>query len=123
MDVVRGFHTGKCRAIRFSSNLPDIPKAIAKMLEKLSKVPAWIQESKRSACWQGAMRALALCKIYNPSFEPADLVAGFPAMRSDGQPFTREDYQQVMREVRVHATSMVDDINVERFELGYDEQG
>ena len=79
MDVVRDLHTGGCRAITFASNLPEVPREISKMLEELSKVPTWIQESKRSAYHQGAMRALALCKIYNPCFQPAHLVEGFPA--------------------------------------------
>lgn len=123
MDIVRDLHTGGCRAIRSASNIPEIPKAIAKMVEELSKVPAWIRESKRSACRQGAMRALALCKIYNPSFELAQLVEGFPARRADGRLFMKEDYQQVVRETRVEASIIAEDINVERFEPGYDEQG
>ena len=93
MNVVRDLHTGGCRAITFASGLPEIPRAISNMLEELSKVPAWIQASKRSACRQGAMRALALCKIYDPAFEPARLVEGVPVRRADGRLFEKEDYQ------------------------------
>src|SRR4051812_1900547 len=93
------------------------------MLEDLSKVPAWIQESKRSAYRLGAMRALALCKVYDPSFEPAQLVEGFPARTADGRLFENEDYQKIVRTTRVEASIIADDINVKRFEPGYDEQG
>ena len=121
MDVVRDLHTGGWQAKRFVSVLPEIPKAISKILEELSKVSAWIRESKRSACRQGAMRALAICRIYNPFLKSAQLVWGFPTMKADGCRFVREDYQQAVKETRVYATLIAEDINVETFEPGYDE--
>ena len=91
------------------------------MLEEFSKVPAWIREVKRSACRQGAMRAMEICRIYNPSIMLAQLVGGFPAMRVDGCKFVNEDYQQAVKETRVYATLIAEDINVEVFEPVYDE--
>ena len=72
-----------------------------------------------SRCYE----ALALFKIYNPSFETVQLVEGFPARRADGRLFVKEDYQQVVRETRVKASIIAEDINMERFEPDYDEQG
>ena len=123
MSVVRDLHMGGCRAITCASNFPEVRRFIFNMLEELSKVSAWIHESKRSACRQGAMRALALCKVYNPFFELAQLLEGVPSRRADGRLFEKEDYQQAVRESRVEDSIIADDINVERFEPGYDEQG
>ena len=67
------------------------------------------------------MKALAVCKIYNPTIKPDLLVGGFPAMRADGCKFVREDYQRAVEETRVYATLIADDVNVEVFEPGYDE--
>jgi len=66
------------------------------------------------------MRALAICRIYNPNIETDKLVGGFPAMRADGCKFIVEDYQRAVKETRVHATLIADDVNVEVFEPGYD---
>ena len=42
-------------------------------------------------------------------------------MRADGCKLIAEDYQRAMKETRVHATLIADDVNVEVFEPGYDE--
>ena len=67
------------------------------------------------------MRYLALCKIHNASFESAQLVEGFPARREYSRLFKKEDYQKFVMKTRVEASIIADDINVGRFESGYDE--
>ena len=43
-------------------------------------------------------------------------------MKVDGCRFVKEDYQQAVKEIRVYATLIAEDINVETFEPGYYEQ-
>ena len=49
MDVIRMLHTGSCRVIRAATCQPKLPVVMSGFLDELSKVPAWIEEFKRSS--------------------------------------------------------------------------
>ena len=50
-------------------------------------------------------------------------MGGFPAIRADGGQFAREYFHQVTKETRVEASIIAEDINIGKFEPGFDEQG
>ena len=69
------------------------------------------------------MRVLALSKAYQPRLKPELLAGGFPEIKTDGTPFTKDDFLKVQRDFRPAASQIADSIDICRLEIGYDSQG
>lgn len=122
MDMIRSLHLGSCRAIRAATGQSKLPDDMAGFLEELSKVPSWIEEYKRSSCRKGAMQALTICKSYYPGMEPERLAEGFPELKADGTKFAKDDYVQAIKEIRLYATVIADEVKLGSLEPGYDKR-
>src|SRR4051794_4739557 len=82
----------------------------------------WAKIGKQLACRLGAMRVLALSKAYRPGLKPTLLAGGFPKIKADGTPFTKEDFLRVQKEIRLAASRIAYGINTSRLEIGYGNQ-
>src|SRR4051812_42108721 len=69
------------------------------------------------------MRVLALSKSYHPGLKQKLLAGGFPEIKADETPFTKDDFLKVQREIRPVASQLADSINITRLEIGFDKQG
>src|SRR3954463_9627190 len=69
------------------------------------------------------MRVLALSKAYHPGLKPELLAGGFPEIKADGTPYTKDDFLKVQREIRPAASQIADSIDITRLEIGFDKQG
>lgn len=106
-----------------AKNVLAPPRKIMEMINDLSTVPEWIGELKKSACRQGVMSALALAKAYHPEMNPALLAGGFPELNTDDTEFTESDYLRCVRETRPAATKIANDLDLNKFQVGYNEGG
>src|ERR1041385_8238597 len=68
------------------------------------------------------MRGLALAKPYHPDMKPELLVDGFPELKADGSEFIEVDYVNIVKETRIFATKIVDEVDLSDFEPGYDDR-
>ena len=121
MDVIRDMYAGSCQVIQRLTGCSEYPSFQEDFLSELSKAPEWVDLVKSSSCRKGATRALALCKSYYPYVDLDQLVRGFPELKADGSAFQKADYEQSVKNVRHYATKIADDVSLQKFEPGYDE--
>lgn len=114
---------GGVHCLMAAKNVPGPPCKIMEMINDFSTIPEWIRELKLSACRKGAMSALALAKAYHPELDPALLADGFPELNVDDTKFTKEDFLRYVKVTRPAATKIVDDLDLTKFEVGFNEDG
>lgn len=114
-------YIGGSRCIMAAKNTKAPPQLIVDMLKELSIVPKWFEEWKKAACRHGALTALARAKAYAPELDPAQLVAGYLEFDVDDSPFTKKDFLRCVKETRVAATGMTEEINLSKYQAGYSE--
>ena len=123
MTMFRQLYYGSGRDIATAKGLATPPSNLKNFLGELTTVPEWIQRWKRSSCRQGALRVLALAKACYPDIDPAKLAGGFPRFNADGTEFSDKDFARVVRETRVIATSIADELDLKKFQPSYDQDG
>ena len=69
------------------------------------------------------MYALTRAKAYNEDMDVSELADGFPELNSDGKAFTRDDYTRLRKETRSVATKLAQEVNLDRYQAGFDEAG
>ena len=73
--LVEQLYTGAQRIITTASHNNPAPSLIQDTLSKLSMLPAWIEELKKSVARTGAINALIRAKAWVPDFNEEDLRA------------------------------------------------
>jgi hypothetical protein len=101
----------------------DMPKTIKETLDALSTMPNQIRELKRSCARTATMFALIRAKEYNEDLEVSELAGGFPQHNVEGNFFTKDDYNRLRRETRPVATKLAHEVNLDRYQVGYDDAG
>lgn len=96
---------------------------IKDVLEQLSTMPKQIQELKKSAAHSAAMLSLSRAKAYSADIDLAELAGGFPEYNTDDGVFSTKDYARLMKETRVIATKLTEELDLKRYQVGYDEDG
>src|SRR3954469_13750346 len=91
-SLIKKLFEGVCKIISLTQPLPAGMKRITDIMGPLSVVSEWAKIGKQSTCRLGAMRVFALSKAYHPGLKPAFLAGGFPEIKADGTPFTKEDF-------------------------------
>ena len=120
-DLIANMHLGGCRVIKYLTGRSQHPALTNNFLQELSRAPEWVEEVKRSACRKGVIQALTLCKVYHPNVDPSRLTLGFPELKVDGSKYQPSDYYRVAKDVRHHATKIADELKLDSFEPGYDQ--
>ena len=69
------------------------------------------------------MFALTRAKAYNEDMDASELTGGFPQLNFDGKEFTKDDYTRLRKETRSVATKLALEVNLDRYQAGYDEAG
>jgi hypothetical protein len=91
------------------------PRFIRDVLKQLSTIPSQIEELKKTAARAGAMLSLSRVKAYVPDMDPSEMVGGFPEFNSDGSEFSSADYTWCMKETRVLASQLVEELDLKRY--------
>ena len=55
-----------------------------------------------------------------PELDPADVAKGYPSFKEDGTPFDQEDFAACVKGIRLHATILGDETNVDKYQPGFD---
>jgi len=69
------------------------------------------------------MRVMALAKAHYPDIDPEKLAGGFPQFNLDNTEFSAKDLTAISKETRYAATVIAEELNLERFQQGYDKKG
>ena len=104
--LIEQLYTGTQRVICTAAHNKPAPTLIKDTLDKLSMLPARIEELKKSAARAGALTALTPAKAWLVDLEPADLANGCPSIKEDGSPFTADDFAALTTEMRSLASKL-----------------
>ena len=102
-----------------SHNKPP-PTLIKKTLEKLSMMPARLEELKKSAARAGVLTALTWAKSWISDLDPEDIGNGYPNQKEDGSDFDNDDLRAIMREMRPLASKLAEDTDLSFYQSTYD---
>jgi len=113
--LIKQLCEGAVKSITAAQGKPVTTSKMTEMMQSFSTVPAWVNLAKRSACRLGVMRGLELSKAYHPDMKPELLVDGFPELKADGSDFTETDYINIVKEMRIFATKIADEVDLSEF--------
>ena len=77
--LIEQLYTGAQRIICTASHNKPPPMLIKDTLDRLSMLPARIEELERSAARAGALTALTRAKAWVPGLDPTDVAKGYQA--------------------------------------------
>ena len=83
-------------------------------------LPQLFNVLRRSSIRAGAVAALSRAKDWLPELDPADIAIGYPSLKEDGMPFEQEDFAACVKEIRPVATLIADEVDLTRYQPGYD---
>ena len=89
--LIEQLYSGAQRAICTAAHNKPPPTLIKETIEKLSMLPARLDELKRSAARSGALTVLIQPKAWIPDLEPSDIGSGYPGVKEDGSEFNNDD--------------------------------
>ena len=91
--LIKQLYTGAQRIITTVSHNNPAPSLIQDILNRLSMLPARIEELKKSAARTGAINALMRAKAWVLDFKPVEAAQGYPNLKED-------DLRAIKRAVR-----------------------
>ena len=66
------------------------------------------------------MAALSRCLAYAPELTTEEMMDGFPSKKVNGSDFTETDYVKCMKDSRVLASSLANELNMSIYQAAYD---
>ena len=118
--LIEQLYTGAQRVICTASHNKPPPTLIKKTLEKLSMMPAWLEELKKSAARAGALTALTRAKAWISDLDPEDIGNGYPGQKEDSSDFDNDDLRALTREMRPLARKLAEDTDLSYYQSTYD---
>ena len=82
--LIEQLYTDAQRIICTASHNEPPPTLIKHTLERLSMLPARVEELKRSAARASALTAPTRAKAWVPDLDPEDVSKGYPSLKEDG---------------------------------------
>ena len=112
-------YTGAQRAIIDISQTKQASLLIRDVLNRLSVLPARIEEIKRSAARACAIRTLSLEKALQAELDPAELATGCPSFKEDGSAFDKKDFAACVKAVRPLASLLAKETDLSKYSAAY----
>ena len=121
--LIEQLYSGAQQAICTAAHNKPPLTLIKETIEKLSMLPARLDELKKSAARLGALTALIRAKAWIPDLEPTYIGQGYPGVKEDGSKFNNEDLRRLTRELQPIASKLVDDTDLSHYQPIYDVEG
>jgi len=93
------------------------------LLKRLLRAPQFFLDWKESSARTGAAHVLALAKTYYPSFDAAKVAQGRPSKKVDGTELKASEYSATWKDMRGHATELVEGIDLATYMGKYNADG
>ena len=120
--LIEQLYTGAQRIITTASHNNPAPTLIQDTLNRLSMLPARIEELKKSAARTGAINALIRAKACVPDFDPVEAAQGYPSLKEDGSEFNEDDLRAINRAVRPLACQLAEEADLSHYQAQYNDQ-
>ena len=117
--LIEQLYTGVQRIICTASHNKPPPTLIIETLERLSMLPARVEELKKSVARACALTALTRAKAWVPDLDPEDVGKGYPSLE-DGSEFGNDDLRAINREVRPLACQLAEEADLSSYQASYD---
>ena len=118
--LVEQLYPGSQRALAVVALSNEVPTLLADVLKRLAVLPQRFKELRRSSARAGAIAALSRAKAWLPELDPDDIAIGYPSLKEDGTPFDQKDFTACVKEIRHVATLIGNDIDLTKYQPGYD---
>ena len=118
--LIEQLYTGVQWIICTASHNKLPPTLIKEKLEKLSMLPPWFEELKRSAARAGALTALIRAKAWIPDLDAADIGSGYPSLKEDSSEFNNDDLRRLTREMQNLASKLAEETDLSHYQPVYD---
>ena len=89
--LIEQLYSGAQRAICTAAHNKPPPTFKKETLEKLSMLPARLDELKRSTARSGVLTALIRAKAWIPDLDSSDIGSGYPSIKEDNSEFNNDD--------------------------------
>ncbi|KAE8775319.1 hypothetical protein D1007_52189 [Hordeum vulgare] len=93
------------------------------MLRRLSTIPEYIAERRKSYACKGVMATMRWALAYAPELKPDEIAGGFPQYKDDGSEFTEEDYVKCVKDIRPAASQLAESLDLLKYQSAYDDEG
>ena len=110
--LIEQLYTGAQQIICTASHNKPPPTLIKETLERLSMLPARVEELKTSAARAGALTVLNWAKAWVPDLDPVDVSTGFPSLRENGSEFDNDALRVITREMRPLASQLAEEADL-----------
>ena len=120
--LIEQLYTGAQRIITTASHNNPAPTLIQDTLNRLSMLPARIEELKKSAARTGAINALIRAKAWVPDFDPVEVAQGYPSLKEDGSEFNEDDLRVINHAVRPLACQLAEEADLSHYQAQYNDQ-
>ena len=114
-NLIEQLYTGAQRIICTATHNKLPPTLIKETLEKLSMLPARLDELNKSAARAGAMTALIQAKAWIPDLDLADIGHGYPSIKEDGSEFDNGDLRALMKEIHPLTSKLAKETNLSHY--------
>ena len=101
----------------------SVPGDSEGLLKRLLKAPQFFLDWKESSARSGAAHVLASAKMYYPSFDAAKVAQGRPSKKVDGTDLTASEYAATWKNMRGHATELVEGVDLATYLGKYNADG
>ena len=118
--LIEQLYTGVQRVICTASHNKPPPTLIKDTLEKLSMMPACIEELKRSTTRVGTLTVLTRAKAWISDLDPEGIGNSYPSQKEDGSDFDNDDLRALTREMRPLASKLAEDTDLSFYQNSYD---
>ena len=108
------------RAICTAAHNKPPPTLIKETIDKLSMLPARLDELKRSGARAGALTALMQAKAWIPDLDSSDIGRGYPSIKEDGSEFNNDDLWRMTKEMRPIASKLAAETDLSHKQPVYD---
>ena len=98
------------------------PQFIRDVLKQLPTIPKQLEEWKKSVARAGAIMSLSRDKDYLSEMDPSEMSGGFIEFNVDGSQVIAADYARCVKETRVLASQLVQDLDLNKYQPTYNEE-
>ena len=117
--LVEQLYTGAQRALATVALSNEAPTLLVDVLRKLSVLPQWFNEIKRSSARVGVVTALSRAKAWLPELDPTDISIGYPSLKEDNTPSEQKDFATCVKEIRPLASLIANETDLTKYHPAY----
>jgi hypothetical protein len=120
-SLTEQLYSGTLRGLVALGGNRKSPSQIKTVLDQLSTFPSQIEEQRLSAARAGAIVALGRAKAWQSELDSEEIATGCPEFKDDQSAFEEKDFNQCVWEMQPVACKLIEELNLNKYTLAYDD--